>query len=169
MPRFSKGFDFVSEQKSLRSMLFKIRLCILFLSNYNKTPRKFKVYASVFRGVSLCLGAEKLMLCTFKMYIIYTPICASFITIFVQERERGRYNRARDRASGEPRQSRGARGARLSTGRATWSVALMPIHIRRSQFGLKAPFGPRLQLPALPLIRFNQACCLETSILPSAW
>jgi hypothetical protein len=74
----------------------------LFLSNCNKTPRKLEVYASVFRGVSFCLGAEKLMLCTFKMYIIYTPICTLFITIFVQERERGRFNRARDRASRTP-------------------------------------------------------------------
>jgi hypothetical protein len=49
------------------------------------------------------------MLCTFKMYIIYTPICTSFITIFVQERERGRFNRARDGASREPWQSTGER------------------------------------------------------------
>src|SRR5436853_6448089 len=35
-------------------------LCILFLSNYNKTPQKLKVYTSVFQRVSFCLGAEKL-------------------------------------------------------------------------------------------------------------
>jgi hypothetical protein len=55
----------------------------LFLSNCNETPRKLKVYASVFRGVSFCLGAEKLMFCTFKIYITNTPICTLFITIFV--------------------------------------------------------------------------------------
>jgi len=40
------------------------------------------------------------------IYIIYTPNCASFITIFVQERERGRFNRARDGASGTPGRAR---------------------------------------------------------------
>jgi len=48
-------------------------------------------YTSVFRGVSFYLGAENFMLCAFKMYITYTPICALFIIIFVQERERDRF------------------------------------------------------------------------------
>jgi hypothetical protein len=77
--------------------------------------------------------------------IIYTPNCASSITIFVQERERGRFNRARDGASRRPGRAResvvGATaesgGARSNTGRAIGSATLMPI--RRSQFGVRGP------------------------------
>ena len=79
----------------------------VFLSNCNETPRKPEVYALVFRGVSFYLGAEKLILC---MYVTYTPICASWITIFVKERERGHFNRAHNGASGEPRESKGSAG-----------------------------------------------------------
>ena len=54
--------------------------------------------------------------------------CTLFITISVQEGERGRFNRAPDRASGNYGKVRVE--ARLSTGRATRSAAL--ILIRRS-------------------------------------
>lgn len=42
------------------------------------------------------------------MYIcfLYTPNRASSITIFVQETERGRFNQARDGASGAPSRAR---------------------------------------------------------------
>ena len=93
-----RGLQYSTEER----LLWIDSICIYSYRTAMKRLGNLRFYASVFRGVSFCLGGEKLMLCAFKMYITYTPICASFITIFVQERERGRFNRARDGASRTP-------------------------------------------------------------------
>ena len=80
------------------------------------------------------------------IYIIYAPNCASSITIFVRERERGRFNRARDGASGRPGRARESlEGATAEHEGATAEHegapgerrgSAIPDAKRRSQFGL---------------------------------
>jgi hypothetical protein len=59
--------------------------------------------------------------------------------MFVQERERGRFNQARDGASREPRQNTGGAPGEYARAMAERQGALALIPIRRSQFGLRGP------------------------------
>jgi hypothetical protein len=89
-------------QRQRRLLLGLFSVPLLSLRLIHLPTRQAKCSETVFP-----FACQRHNLSTLCMSITYTPNCGLFITIFVQERERGRFNRARNGASGEPRQSRG--------------------------------------------------------------